>query len=172
MRIIKRKQIVDPNARVNLFNIIFSSCFFVGYIPVASGTFGSIFAILFFLYSDFQKMEIIIPATLICFAIGIFSSKSLITKYGDDPSVVVIDEVVGMWVTIIVFVLLGNIVLSNFYLLVCFIFFRFFDVIKIQPAKFFDNLANGFGIMMDDVVAGIYAGIAACLVALSGFNPF
>ena len=87
-------------------------------------------------------------------------------KYGDDPSVVVIDEAVGMWITVLLYIVLPHDPpLDLIHLIICFFAFRFFDITKIQPAKYFDKLNSGFGIMMDDVVAGIYAGVAAHLVS-------
>ncbi len=95
------------------------------------------------------------------------TSKKVMKKYGDDPSVVVIDEAVGMWITVLVFILLSGTPASFFYLIMSFLAFRFFDITKLQPAKYFDRLNSGFGIIMDDVVAGIYAGIAVYLIWLS-----
>lgn len=172
MRIIKEKKIVDANAKPDIFSIIFSSCFYIGYIPKASGTFGSLFALPFFLMKEFQKPEILFSVIVICFITGIFTSRTMMKKYGDDPSVVVIDEVVGMWISILIFILLSKMPLSLFYIFVCFFFFRFFDIMKIQPAKYFDSLNSGFGIMTDDVIAGIYAGLIAFLISLTKFNPF
>lgn len=171
MRIIKEKKIVDANAKIDLFSVLFSSCFYVGYIPKASGTFGSLFGLLFFLIKGFERIEILLPVTLICFFIGILTSNVMVKRYGEDPSVVVVDEVVGMWVTILVFEILSRTNLSLFYILVSFFAFRFFDIVKIQPAKYFDDLPNGFGIMMDDVIAGIYAGAVVYLISLTNFNP-
>ncbi|MCY7360533.1 MAG: phosphatidylglycerophosphatase A, partial [Ignavibacteria bacterium] len=97
----------------------------------------------------------------------IITSKVMIRKYGDDPSVVVIDEVVGMWITMLIFNLLTsfeNVSLIN--LIILFLAFRFFDIVKIQPAKYFDKMENAFGIMMDDVIAGIYAGFTVYLITL------
>ena len=103
MRFIKEKIITDQNAKVDVFSNLFSSCFYIGYIPKASGTFGSLFGILFFLIDDFKKPEILLPAIIICFIAGIFTSGVMMKKFGDDPSVVVIDEVVGIWITVMVY---------------------------------------------------------------------
>jgi phosphatidylglycerophosphatase A len=45
-----------------------------------------------------------------------------------------------------------------------FVIFRFFDIIKLQPAKYFDDLKNGYGVMMDDISAGLYAGILSAVI--------
>lgn len=172
MRIIKEKKIVDPNAKPDLFSVIFSSCFFIGYIPKASGTFGSLFALMFFFIPGFQNTIILFVVIIICFTIGIFTSSVMMKKYGDDPSVVVIDEAAGMWLTVLIFISLNPSGMNLFYLFVCFITFRFFDIVKIQPAKFFDKMNSGLGIMTDDIISGIYAGATSFLISLTKFNPF
>ncbi|MEO6695397.1 MAG: phosphatidylglycerophosphatase A, partial [Ignavibacteria bacterium] len=75
MRFIKVIKIVDENAKVDLFSILFSSCFYIGYIPKASGTFGSLFGLLFFFIKGFEKIEILLAAIIICFLAGVVTSK-------------------------------------------------------------------------------------------------
>lgn len=161
MRFIKEKAVADESVKVDLFSRIFSSCFFIGYIPKASGTFGSLFGLLFFLIDDFRKPEILIPAIIVCFITGIFTSAVMMKRYGDDPSVVVIDEVVGMWITVMVYLFFTKGEYGIYTLILLFFAFRFFDIVKVQPAKFYDNSRTAFGVMMDDVIAGIYAGVSA-----------
>ena len=74
-------------------------------------------------------------------------------RYGHDPAEVTIDEVVGMWISL--FLLPKKI----FIVIAAFFVFRFFDIIKPFPARKFDKMHGGFGIMMDDVIAGIYTNI-------------
>ena len=166
MKFIKEKKIVDKDVKIDFFSLIFSSAVFVGFIPKASGTFGSLFALIFFLIPRFNDLIIIAPVTIIVFFLGIITSSNMSKKYGDDPSVVVIDEVAGMWMTILIlklfFLKSGNINLLT--LTVAFFTFRFFDIFKIFPATYFDKIKSGFGIMMDDVIAGIYAGISCGII--------
>jgi phosphatidylglycerophosphatase A len=163
MRFIKRKEIINPDIKVNFFNQIVSSGLFTGYAPIASGTFGSLFAALFFFIPGFINLYILIPAIALFFLLGIFTSQQMVKRYGDDPSVVVIDEIVGMWITMLIsgFFYNGLIVL-----VIGFFMFRFFDIVKLFPASYFDKLKNGFGIMLDDVIAGIYGGIATVLAII------
>ncbi len=77
-----------------------------------------------------------------------------------DPGIVVIDEVLGQWIALITIQYAGNLK----YTIAAFLFFRFFDIIKAPPARFFENMHGGTGIMLDDAVAGVYAWIAAHLV--------
>jgi phosphatidylglycerophosphatase A len=72
---------------------------------------------------------------------------------GEDPSVVVIDEVVGMWISLI---LLPKTIAAT---VMAFLLFRLFDILKPPPARQSERFRNGWGIMTDDVVAGVYANL-------------
>lgn len=172
MRIIKRKKIADENAEVGIINMIISSFLFTGYFPAASGTVGSFAGILFFLIPGFNQKIVIIPAIAMIFIAGMITSKSMMKRYGDDPSVVVIDEVLGMWITVFLFELFTGIKAGLLHLLILFFVFRIFDVIKIQPAKYFDKVNSPFGIMTDDVVSGIYAAVIVYLIYTTGIINF
>lgn len=169
MRFIKKKEIVNTNIKVNFFCLVFASGFFTGFFPLASGTVGSAFALAFFLIPGFHNLYVLFPLIILSFFLGILSSKKMIERYGDDPSVIVIDEFVGMWITVAVSALYDFCLLS---VLVGFFMFRLFDIVKLYPAAFFDNMKNGFGIMMDDVIAGLYAGAATVLILLLLKNIF
>lgn len=168
MRFLKSKNIADDSIKVNIFAIAFNSALFTGYIPFASGTFGSAFALLFFLIPGFDNVIVIGAVTLICFIISLATAKNILLKYGDDPSVIVIDEVIGMWITVLTFFILsgdcGNLNLIT--IIILFLLFRLFDIIKIQPAKYFDKMKNIFGVMMDDIISGLYAGVLSYFIIL------
>lgn len=133
-------------------NSTFVSVFGIGYIPFASGTFGSLAGLLigYLIYLiNYNLLFLLIP---ILFIIGIKASDIYQSKTGEqDSSVIVIDEVVGQLIAMLT-------VLDNFLLIfVSFLLFRFFDIFKPWPASFFDKkMKNGKGVMLDDVVAGIY----------------
>jgi phosphatidylglycerophosphatase A len=78
----------------------------------------------------------------------------------EDPSFVVADEVVGQWVALI------SASLRPWEWLLALLLFRLFDILKPAPARQFDRMHSGFGIMMDDVAAGIYAMVVVWLVRL------
>lgn len=174
MRILKKRKIINENFKPDIFSVIFSSCFYIGYVPFASGTFGSLFGILFFLINGFSDLQILIPVILGCFILGIITSGIMMKRFGDDPSEVVIDEVIGMWITVLVFFVLDPNVgtLNLIHFIILFMSFRFFDIFKIQPAKYFDDLDTAFGVMMDDVIAGVYGGITAFLLIKLIHNYF
>ncbi len=139
---------------------LFASGLFSGYPPYASGTVGSAVALAFYFIPGFESFGIICTAILITFFFGIKAANTMEQRYGHDPSEVTIDEVVGMWISL--FLLPKKI----FLVLAAFFVFRFFDIIKPFPARKFDTMHGGFGIMMDDVIAGIYANIALQLALL------
>ncbi len=147
--------------KLNL-NKIFISVFGVGYIPFASGTFGSIAGLIigYLIYLiNFNLILFIIP---ILFILGIKASDIYQNETGEkDSSIIVIDEVVGQLIAILT-------VVDNFYLLIlAFVIFRVYDIFKPWPASYFDKkMKNGAGVMLDDVIAGIYALITISIIDL------
>ena len=166
MRFIKTKKIIDENVKIDLITDITSSFFYTGYFPVASGTVASLAALAVFFLKIFHDPLMLSLLVLVSFFLGIFTAKTMMKRYGDDPSVVVIDEAAGMWITVLIVLILSPESTDLLSLAVCFLAFRFFDITKIQPAKYFDKLHTAFGVMMDDVVAGVYAGGVSYLIIL------
>jgi phosphatidylglycerophosphatase A len=173
LKLIKKKKIINPSQRVDLFSVLLSSGFFVGFAPIASGTVGSLFALMFFLIPGFSEYNILLPIIIITYPLAIIASGRMIKRYGDDPSVVVIDEIIGMWITILVIkILIPDYFNLNFpVIILSFLSFRMFDIIKIYPSNYFDNLKSGFGIIMDDIISGIQAGILTSALIFV-FNKF
>jgi phosphatidylglycerophosphatase A len=132
---------------------IFASGLFSGYAPVASGTFGALVGLLFYLIPTFERPEIILPLSVLVFIFGSLAAGRMEEVYGHDPSIVTIDEVLGMWIS------LFFLPKSLFVIAGAFFVFRVFDVLKPWPARFFDRRHGGWNIMLDDVVAGIYANL-------------
>ena len=131
----------------------FATGFYSGYAPFAPGTAGSAVGLLIYWIPNFENPIILSACTAIMFAIGIVVSGKMERHFGDDPPIVVIDEVVGMWITLLL--LPKSIILS----VAGFILFRIFDIIKPPPARNLEALKNGWGIMLDDVMAGIYGNL-------------
>lgn len=164
MRFVKKKKIIDENVKIDFLTDISASFFYTGYFPAASGTVASLAALAVFFIPVFNDKMILLILIIISFISGIFTAKTMMKRYGDDPSVVVIDEAAGMWITVLIVMILLPGKSDLLSMAVCFLAFRIFDITKIQPAKYFDNLHSGFGVMMDDVVAGVYAGLASYIV--------
>jgi len=142
---------------------LFASGFYTGYAPAASGTLGSAIAVAFYFIPGFESPLILGFVLLLVFGLGIKASSIMEKRYGHDPDEVTIDEVVGMWITLFFLPKSILVVLAAFFV------FRFFDIIKPFPARAFDAMHGGFGIMMDDVVSGIYANIMMQIVLLIPF---
>jgi phosphatidylglycerophosphatase A len=163
LKIIKTKKIIDENVKIDFFTEFLASAAYTGFFPKASGTAGSAFAMIFLLINEFFSSVILFTLSFIFFFAGIIVSGRMMQRYGDDPSVVVIDEVVGQWVSLGIISIFSP--LASFQIAaISFFTFRFFDIIKIFPSGYFDKLKSGFGIMMDDVIAGIYSGFATVII--------
>lgn len=132
---------------------------FVGLSPVASGTFGSLAAILIYHFLPFfQNNWALLSGSIITLIVGSVAADVIELRTGDhDPGVVVIDEVLGQWIALFSLSYHGDIV----FIVSAFILFRIFDILKPYPAKIFERSIGGTSIMLDDAVAGIYACIAA-----------
>ena len=125
---------------------------FSGYLPGAPGTWGSLAAILLWYgLQHFLSVRVIIGLTVVLFFVGVWVSKEL-TKYDEeeDPGHIVIDELVGQWIP------LWFLPVMPVYILLAFLLFRIFDIAKPWPVSFFDRIPGGWGIMLDDIAAGIY----------------
>ncbi len=121
-----------------------------GYAPLAPGTAGSIGALLL-IYCFYPPWWVLGPLILVLFFLGVYTSTQMEKIYGPDPSLVVMDEVVGMSISLFFLP-------RNYWLfLLAFIFFRFYDIVKPPPINISQQLPGGWGIMIDDVIAGIFA---------------
>jgi len=125
--------------------------FYLGKLPFAPGSWGSLGALIVWIYlpSSYLLQMIMI---IILFSIGVISSKKMAAAMNvHDPSEIVIDEAVGMWIAL--FMLPHSIAIYS----MAFILFRIFDIFKPSFIYRVQNLPGGWGIMMDDVLAGIIA---------------
>ncbi|HLN98913.1 MAG TPA: phosphatidylglycerophosphatase A [Pyrinomonadaceae bacterium] len=163
----------------------------VGYLPLAPGTWGSLVGIvvyalvragsmkLFFAAGsgrNFNLLQIFygvvafeLVAALAITLIGIWAASRTEKLSGQkDPGKVVIDEVAGQFIALIpVPFVLGTVWWTA---ILAFVLFRFFDIVKPYPARRLESLEAGMGIMLDDIVAGVYAAIGVALaVVISWF---
>lgn len=139
--------------KLDFITRIIGSGFFTGYVPAATGTVGSIVALLFFLIPNFSSFYSIIPSTIILFIIGGFAADKMEKVYGQDPGVVTVDEFVGMWLS------MWFIPVTYLNIGLAFIIFRILDILKPYPAGEFDKRSGGWNIMLDDVIAGLYTNV-------------
>ena len=125
-----------------------------GYAPIAPGTAGSALGLLLFWPLSWLPLFWQIGVTAAVFVLGTLAASRVATEVGlKDPGIVVVDEVVGMWISLL-FLPLTPIVAALGFLL-----FRLLDVVKPWPARDFERLPGGWGIMTDDVMAGVYANL-------------
>jgi len=138
--------------------------FFSGKIPFAPGTFGTLAAI------PFALVFLIIPTSFYgVYIVGLilaaiyFADKAEKIIGKKDPGCIVIDEIAGYVVAL-------SIVPVNIYTLAAgFFIFRFFDIIKLAPVRYFeDNFSGGAGIVLDDIMAGILTAAVLKIIYLSG----
>jgi phosphatidylglycerophosphatase A len=135
------------------FVIFFATWGGTGYSPVASGTVGTIAAIpLFLLFAQlplYLYIFTLIPFFFFSCWVAGRAEEILCQK---DCGKIVIDEVIGYLITMTAAPATWKSVLLGFLL------FRFFDIVKIEPARYFDRtLKNGYGVVLDDVFAGLYS---------------
>jgi phosphatidylglycerophosphatase A len=136
--------------------LVWATVFGLGYAPVAPGTVGTAGAVIihYYVLADFSWWSYIL-AWLFVFGTGCYVAHEVQTALGkDDPGIVVIDEAIGYFAAMFLLPPTWG------YILAAFIIFRALDIIKPWPASYFDKeVKNGFGIVMDDVAAGIYTNL-------------
>ncbi len=139
--------------------LLLATGFHLGRIPYAPGTAGSLAALLVFLPLRHLPWMFHLPVVALLFAVGIYAAdRAVIALSAKDPSAVIIDEVVGCWVA-----LLG--IPPHLAPILCaFALFRLFDIWKPFPADRVESLPGAWGIMLDDLVAGIYANLSVRLL--------
>ncbi len=138
-----------------------ASGFWVGYVPFAQGTVGSLWGPFLFLFLPknwgvdfYSEVSIVILASIFfLFFLGIWSASVCENLWGHDPGRIVIDEIVGMFLTLVFIPLTFKTVWLGFFL------FRVVDIIKPPPVRRLEKLPHGWGVMIDDLIAGLYANI-------------
>ena len=139
----------------------------IGLFPLAPGTVGSIFGwIIFIVLSHYIEM---ISSTILLIFLSIcissLATKDLVNK---DHKSIVIDEMAGIWFAMIPVIYIASSQYERtLYAVLTLIFFRLFDILKPYPISYIDkNFKDGFGIVLDDLIAGVFAGILATAITL------
>ena len=148
--------------------LLLATCGYIGYVPFAPGTFGSAVGLaVFYAVRATGSVGVELAAIVAVFAIGIWSATVAEHHFGGiDPGPVVIDEVVGILIT------LALLPVNIWGALVGFLVFRILDVVKPWPAARFETLPGGLGVMADDGMAAIYGNLVMrglLLVAPAGW---
>ena len=128
-----------------------ATCFKIGHLPIAPGTWGSLAAIIgWWLWLQYLDPLVFIVLIIVIFTIGVFATNTIIDHTGEkDPSRVIIDEVAGQW--------LGLLILPDgmLYIVGAFVLFRFLDIFKPWPIRQMEQFPKGWGVMLDDTLAGL-----------------
>ena len=142
------------------FAVFLATAAYCGYFPVAPGTVGSAAGLVVYLLVWWTQSPVVEIALIAAtFAAGTWAATHAERYFGGiDPGPVVIDEVLGMLITLAFIPAGWTAVVAGFFL------FRVFDVIKPFPADRLEKFHGGFGIMADDAMAGVYANLALRLV--------
>ncbi|HET6978846.1 MAG TPA: phosphatidylglycerophosphatase A [Pyrinomonadaceae bacterium] len=143
----------------------------VGYLPLMPGTFGSLVGVGIFwgltqVFKGNALSAVVLIAIVVVTFAGIWAASRTEELSGrKDPGKVVVDEVAGQLISLFPLTLFAH--WSIVAVIISFILFRFFDIVKPYPARKLEALKGGFGIMCDDLVAGVYgAAITAIVVAV------
>ena len=164
---------------IKVLNTLFVTMFGLGKISKIPGTFGSL-ATVFILYFFFHILNISSNIILIVLIIIFIYSFSAVTSHikdneNKDPKEVIIDEFIGQSIPIYIYEISHGTEKSPdeaiIFYGICFVLFRFFDIAKPFPVSFFDkNFKNSFGVIMDDVCAGLYVVLSLiCFMVLSNY---
>jgi phosphatidylglycerophosphatase A len=174
----------DENTQhLPLISRLIATGFLSGYVPWGSGTVGTLMGVALYLIPGVETTWVLLLLVIAGFGAGVITSAQVAAVVGNqltrsaerakaafqpgidhaaDPSIVVIDEIVGFWITMLF------VPKTLPAILVGFVAFRAMDILKPQPARYLERLPNGWGIMLDDFVAGIYANLLTQIVLRLG----
>ena len=164
---------------IKVFNSLFVTMFGLGKIKMIPGTIGSLATvfILYFLFHIINISSTLILLGLVIIFIYSFSAIDSHIKYSEnkDPGEIIIDEFIGQSIPIYLYEISHRTEKLNndavIFYGVCFVLFRYFDIMKPFPVCFFDkNFKNSFGVVMDDVCAGLYVVLSlVCFMVLKSY---
>jgi len=164
----------EPPGDVPFLHRFVATGAFSGYSPWAPGTAGSLVGVLLYLIPGASSPPVLFALILAGFFAGRVASSRVAESEGHrlsaaaglakdlfqpgravhpDPSIIVIDEIVGMWIALL------YLPKTTPAILIAFTTFRIFDIVKPPPVGNLEKIGRGWGIMLDDVAAGVYAGI-------------
>ncbi|MFQ5602176.1 MAG: phosphatidylglycerophosphatase A [bacterium] len=144
---------------MHLISRVIATGFFFGYAPFFPGTMGSFLGLFLYWIIPGSEKIYFLGFIALTFLVGVWAASEVEKQTSvNDNQIIVIDEVVGTFITFILFEK------KIIWLAIGFILFRLFDIVKIFPAKNTERLPRGWGVMMDDVVAGIYSAVSLRLI--------
>ena len=161
---------------LHFYDVTLCTAFGAGFWPWGPGTMGALMGVfLWWLASlvlpQFMLMILTAIACVVVTLLSIPSINRMEKEWGPDPSRVVIDEVVGMWISLVP-VLAHRESWSQpyftpwYWILAAFVLFRFFDIVKPTPIHQMEKFPGGVGVMMDDIMAGLFSAFILCVAEL------
>ena len=148
---------------MNHFILLLATGFGSGYSPVIPGTAGTLGAVPLFLFFSAISSPVYEVTLLAFFFLAVWTSDRAQEHWGvNDDRRIVIDEIMGFLVTML------WVQQTFFSIILGFFLFRCFDIIKLPPIRFLERAKGGYGVVLDDVLAGVYANIVLHLVSLLG----
>ncbi|MBS3921236.1 MAG: phosphatidylglycerophosphatase A [Deltaproteobacteria bacterium] len=139
---------------MNYFTTILATGFGVGYSPIAPGTLGTLLAIPIYYFLSEMSSPLYELTLITFFFLSCWISGQAQQYFGKkDDQRIVIDEMMGFFITML------WVTKTPLFILVGFFLFRFFDIFKPFPIRRFEKVRGGFGVVLDDVMAGIFANI-------------
>lgn len=151
--------------KLNPLEKFLGSGFYAGYLPKVPGTWGSLFAMIIILIPGMENPSIMIFLISFFIVIGVPVATKFESVYGKDPKECTIDEFVGTWIALLF------VPKKIWWFLLAFIIWRVLDIVKPYPARKLESIKGGWGIMLDDIAAGIYSFISVQLI-IYAFNMF
>ena len=142
---------------------LISTCLGIGYTPKGGGTVAAAVCCIAWYAAGMGGNEspfIEVTTTVVILALGIWSAGKVEAAWGKDSSRVVIDEVAGMCITLLWIPVRWQ------YVLIGLVLFRFFDIVKPLYIRRMEKLSGGWGVMLDDVLAGVYSNVVLQLIVL------
>jgi phosphatidylglycerophosphatase A len=157
---------MEEKARGGTAAALVATALGAGYSPVAPGTAGSLVGLALFWPLHALGLPATLVALIVLFLLGVRCSALLAARVGrKDPGLVVVDEVVGMWTTLLLLPFTPAVAALGF------VAFRVMDVFKPYPARQLEALPGGWGIMSDDLMAGVYANLLLHLLLRAWGGP-
>lgn len=158
LQTMKEQKIQGPKG----LSLLFLSWFYTGKSPKAPGTVGSLatLPLIYLLHYVHLHLYGLIALIVILYTAAVITAQRVQLEFGlKDPQWIVIDEVIGMLIT---WAFVMTVDFPTLFLV--FSLFRFFDIVKLWPANYFDRIPHGFGTITDDVISAVYAGILTKIV--------
>ena len=149
------------------FHQLISTCLGIGYTPKGGGTIAALVCCIVWYFAwtggneHFWEQALV---TVIVLVIGIWSAGKMEAKWGKDSYRIVIDEVAGMCLSLLFIPVRWQ------YIAIGLLLFRFFDIAKPLYIRKMEQLNGGWGVMMDDLLAGLYSNLALQVIVL--FKPW